>query len=565
MEMFYYAVSWILFVFTAIITVITVFRKNPEQGNGLMTGKADTLLDFVSKYRVFFFLAILVVFIFTRLYHLSALPVGLHVDELGMAYDAYSLAHFGMDRHHVGYPVYLENYGGGQSSLYAYLVALLLKFLPYSVTVIRLPAVICGVFCFFGSYFLVRDVIGDTDRKWLYLLGPLFVTITPYFLMSERWGLDCNLFLSLATVSLCVLGRALSGGKSRTFFAAGLCFGVTLYTYALSYFVIPLFVLFVFVYIMLVKKNNKGMMTKFVIFMIPLVVLGTPLLLFQLVNMGIIGEFDIGPVQFRKLTYYRSSEISLSNIFANLLGPLKCMYGTDGLSYNAFKEFGPIYFCMVPPLILGMYQTTRDTVISLKEGKMKAVILLPAYFLASYLAMLLPVGFGFGLSNYIFISFIVFAAYGICTICIKSRARALAIVICLCLSFLVFLDFYFLRQNGVYGYHTLFMSTKPGDMIAYAEDNYDPLHEKRLYVCMNYDDNKGIDLYAGLYGDVPASIWEPDKTDMGDIYLNLPDEYDPNEDAVYIVGEDWGGVISALIADGFADDNLFEREHILHK
>lgn len=562
--MFYKSVSWIPFAVTAIITILAVTSKKRSSNDKGLAKKADVLLGYAGRYRYGLLLILFAVFAFTRLYHLASLPVGLHVDELGMAYDAYSLSHYGMDRHHVSYPVYLENYGGGQSALYAYLAALLLKVFPYSVTIIRLPAVICGMLCFFASYFLTKDVIGDTDKKWIYLLGPMLVTVTPFFMMSERWGLDCNLFLSMATVSLCLLGRAINVKKRIIFFAAGLSFGITLYTYALSYITIPLFVVFVSVYLILIRKDRETLIN-LVIFVIPIIVLGIPLLVFQMVNMGLISEFDIGPVQFRRLTYYRSGELQLSNVLSNLTVPFKCMYGSDGLSYNAFEEFGPIYLCVVPPLILGIYGTIRDTVKSIKERRVNTVILIPAYFFAAYISLLLPYNPGYSVSNYIFISFVVFSVYGIYMICGKSETGAITIIMCICVCFIIFTDFYFLRQNGVYGYHTLFDSTKPGDIIRYAEDNYDPLHEKKLYVCMNYEEKNGMDIYAGLYGEVPAYIWEPDKTDLGDIYLNLPDEYDPNEEAVYIVGDTWSGVISALIAEGFTDDILFGEEHILHR
>ena len=54
---------------------------------------------------------IFVVFLFTRLLFLNEVPFGLHVDEAGMAYDALSLANWGVDRYLNSYPVYLINYG----------------------------------------------------------------------------------------------------------------------------------------------------------------------------------------------------------------------------------------------------------------------------------------------------------------------------------------------------------------------------------------------------------------------------------------------------------------------
>ena len=70
---------------------------------------------------------IALLFAVTRLWMLADIPRGLHVDEAGMAYDAYCLANFGTDRYLKHFPVYLINYGDGQSAMYAYLAAICVK------------------------------------------------------------------------------------------------------------------------------------------------------------------------------------------------------------------------------------------------------------------------------------------------------------------------------------------------------------------------------------------------------------------------------------------------------
>ena len=79
---------------------------------------------------------IFALFLITRLYRLPEIPRGIHVDEAGMAFDAFCLSHYGTDRYGLSRPVYLANYGGGQSALYAYLAAAAIRLLhfppPYS-------------------------------------------------------------------------------------------------------------------------------------------------------------------------------------------------------------------------------------------------------------------------------------------------------------------------------------------------------------------------------------------------------------------------------------------------
>ena len=71
--------------------------------------------------------------------------LGINVDEAGTMYDAYTIANYGTDRFGNAYPVYFINYGGGQSALYTYLSAILIKICGFSLTVVRLPALIFSI------------------------------------------------------------------------------------------------------------------------------------------------------------------------------------------------------------------------------------------------------------------------------------------------------------------------------------------------------------------------------------------------------------------------------------
>lgn len=73
------------------------------------------------------FIVIFILFAIILLYKIGLIPQGLHVDEAGMAFDAISIITNGTDRYLNQLPVYLVNFGGGQSSLYAYLTSVLVR------------------------------------------------------------------------------------------------------------------------------------------------------------------------------------------------------------------------------------------------------------------------------------------------------------------------------------------------------------------------------------------------------------------------------------------------------
>ena len=220
---------------------------------------------------------------------------------------------------------------------------------------------------------------------------------------------------------------------------------------------------------------------------------------------------------------------------------------------------------MIPLLLYGAVLAIYDTVSSIRRRSVSLIAVIVLFFVASWLVFPLLTDPGLGNMNVIYVCFLVFIVYGIVSLGRIFKRSVMVCLLCMGLSFLLFVNFYFREQNEVYGLHTLFYTTKPGDVIAYARQQYDPQHQKKLYVCLDYSDIDLQNLFAGLYDQVPAEMWTPDGEDYGNIRLNLPEEFDPEEDAVYIIGEDWGGVISYLLSLGFHDDVTFDKEIILYR
>ncbi len=70
--------------------------------------------------------AVVACFCVTRFFRLDSLPEGLHIDEVGLGYDALCLSKYGVDRYLEPWPLYMINAGGGSSILYTYLCTLFL-------------------------------------------------------------------------------------------------------------------------------------------------------------------------------------------------------------------------------------------------------------------------------------------------------------------------------------------------------------------------------------------------------------------------------------------------------
>lgn len=238
---------------------------------------------FKDKYNIVF-LVILIVATLVRIVLLDKYPNGIHEDEAGMLYDAYSMAEYGTDRYLNENPVYLINFGGGQSVLYAAIASILIRILGLSVFVVRLPAVIFSVITIILAYILAKKYIGN---KFAVVIAFL-ITICPWHIMQSRWGLDCNLLPAFIMISVFTL---INSKKSWHFIVSGIFWGLTLYTYALSYIMLPVFFIGLCIYLLYVKKID---LKQILITIIPILILAVPLILLQIVN-----YFDIGTVKLR--------------------------------------------------------------------------------------------------------------------------------------------------------------------------------------------------------------------------------------------------------------------------
>lgn len=197
---------------------------------------------------------LLVGFGLTRLILLMELPAGYHIDEAGMAYDAWCLAQYGVDRYLKSWPAYLTNFGGGQSSLYAFLCAFLFKIFGWHTFLVRVPAVLFSMLNVIFGFKIARKIY-SRDSYLPYAVGALLV-ICPYFILAGRFGLDCNLMLGMSTVFLYFFLKALENGMYKSYLVAGIMGGLVLYTYALTYIILPLFLVMSLLYCVRVKKWN---------------------------------------------------------------------------------------------------------------------------------------------------------------------------------------------------------------------------------------------------------------------------------------------------------------------
>lgn len=307
--------------------------------------------------------AILLCCLATRLWRLDTLPAGVHFDEAGMAYDAWCLSLYGVDRYLISWPVYLNNFGGGQSVLYAWLCAGLFRLFGYSIWIVRLPAVFFSLITVLFGMKIARKFYPE---KYLPALATgVLLTICPYLVLIGRLGLDCFLTLGASTAFLYYFICAIDTGKYRYYVLAGFTGGLLLYTYILTYVILPIFLALALIYVLRLKKFS---LKHWAAMALPMGFLAFPLILTQLVNLFGWEEIHLGVFTCIHLISYRTSEFAGFNL-AFLKDLIYDIFIDGGFAYCSVPGFANLYYITIPFFILGLLCSFRSLFLSVKNRK----------------------------------------------------------------------------------------------------------------------------------------------------------------------------------------------------
>jgi hypothetical protein len=157
---------------------------------------------------------------------LAGSPPGLYVDEASIGYNAWTIAHFGVDEHGVHLPLFFEAFGEYKNPVYVYSVAALVRFLPLTVAVERFPAAIFGL-AVVG--FLSAAAWRLTGSRVITLGTLLLTALTPWLVIESRVGFETISMVALLSAAVwCLSART---PTPRQFGLAGVFLAFAIYAY----------------------------------------------------------------------------------------------------------------------------------------------------------------------------------------------------------------------------------------------------------------------------------------------------------------------------------------------
>ena len=457
-----------------ILIAALVKKKRP------FSERFDRLIE-SRRFEIIFIAVVVIISAALRLIELSELPAGMNQDEASIGYDSWAIANYGVDRNGYHNPVYPVAWGAGHGPFYMYAASFFIKLFGNSLFVYRLPQALLGILSVFVLYLLLKKT---TDRFTAYM-GALLLCVSPWHIISSRWGLDANPAPFLILFGLYFFVKGCQDKKTWSYALAGALFSLSLYTYASTYIVVPIMLIILVIYA-LVRRYLS--IKQLIISGVICIVIAVPLAMFWIVNLFKLPEIHTGLFSVPRLTALRSNSVFLpfdQEFFGNVLKNIGSLFSLL-FSYpvreihNIIDGFNIIYVFTFPLFLLGGFLSFKRA-IKLRSDHYDFVMC--AWFIAAFIFSLI-VRQNINRINVLFIPVIYFVAVGIRFLADRQRELC-AVVLCLIMAGSgLFVKYYFgpeyRQQIGAQFMHGF------GEAVQYA----DMLDRNTVYCADLYTDGR---------------------------------------------------------------------------
>lgn len=497
---------------------------------------------------------IILIGIIIRIIEFGRTPCGFNQDEAFAGYEAFSLLNYGVDSAGYHNPCYFVSWGSGMNALESYLAIPFMKLFGCSIITLRLPQLILSCLSLPVFYMLIKRIYSYKTA----LLGLFLLIISPWHIMLSRWGLESNLAPALLLIGFYFFIRGIN--QNKYFIFAAIIYGISLYSYSITWVVVPLTIVVCGLYIIFTKQRLS--FTYIIISGIILFVFAIPLILFLLVNKGIISEISTVYFSIPKLLFMRSSEISINNLFLpqsyyNFFNVF--LNQSDGLIWNSTDKFGLFYKISSPFIIIGAIKIITTTVKSTQKRVFTYEAFIVLGMLSSILTCLLIANLNVNKSNSLHFFTLILLTVGIkeTFVIFKNYLIVPKAIVCIyALFFIFFSSFYFGSYN-----EQISNSFRYGvqDAVKYVKNhNYDNIcvDSSIYYPQILFYDQTPNDVFKKTvkYSNYPSAFLNV--KEFGNYKFGI-DYYNLEDDKVYITSNDKKDV---FISNGY---NVVEFKNYL--
>jgi 4-amino-4-deoxy-L-arabinose transferase-like glycosyltransferase len=160
-------------------------------------------------------------------------PPGLYDDEANIGYNAWTIAHYGVDQYGNHFPLFFVAFGDYKGPIPTYLVAPLTWVIANGSALVRLPSVLAGIAIFLVAGRLAYRLTGS---KSVAALTMILTALQPWVFLQSHTTMEGNIFmvLCLLVAVWCIAEARISATPGRWWTAAGAALAVGVFTYTVA-------------------------------------------------------------------------------------------------------------------------------------------------------------------------------------------------------------------------------------------------------------------------------------------------------------------------------------------
>ncbi len=482
-----------------------------------------------------------------RFWMLPELPNGLNLQEVGGAYDAFSLAAFGVDRYTYAHPIYFMGYGQGQGTIYTYLLAELIKLFGVSTLVIRIPMACLSILTLLVGMRLIHKL--EWGDFYEYLFGILFA-ILPVFVTSARIGDGANTIAFFSLAFLYTLTCAIRDNNWFWWLMAGILGGLALYTSGMAFLFIPIFLIPAWIYIIWCRGIN---IRKGLLFLAPFLVLAVPIIVLCYINWQELDTLVVWKFTIPNLFAWSKDNLQTFDL-TSVDVALAQVFGADPFHIYSKPAYGMYTWLGLPFALIGFLKAWGMVKSSIKERNATGIALVWLWIVAVLVAM------GF-INQYEINTWHLYGIYAPALLLIvlgvktlveyASEKRQVVLKSVIAIAFLcyaaLFLKSYFVERENYYMFQPLFAE-------AMSEIKEKPELAGRMLYVIDYKEPQ-------MYYDLSA-LHDPRES-----VQNVTFGYNgiPDINGIYIISEPYYEMIPQLEEVGVEKKQQYQNYMLLYK
>lgn len=402
----------LLLVLTALCVAFLFSRKDRSSGKLDLSFEQAGLKEFSKAARIIL-IVLIAVFTLLRIYKFGEIPGGAFQDGAMAAVDGKALANYGTDRFGTRLPAYFWAWDYAQMNvLMSYLMIPFIKFFGLNAVTMRLPILIVSILGLGAVYLITRKLLSFDGA----LVATLFAAIDPWHFMESRWALESNMFPHMFILGFVCL---IYGIKKKPFiYFSMVFFALCMYSYAVSFFMVPVFLLAAAIVLVRSKlvKFRHVLLSGILYFL-----LAFPIYFTMFINVAgletvslpfVTMQYFTNSVRANDLLVY--SDSPLKQLIANIRSVIDVvlLQKQDHRLWNSIADFGTIYLCSIPVALLGFFICLRKAIREKDAEKKVPFVLLIIYVACSLFMGVFIDAVNVNRINVIFYSSIIFIGVG---------------------------------------------------------------------------------------------------------------------------------------------------------